>query len=521
MREPLFVDEAGNRADRAQREIMDALRALQEQSGIMDELKAMRDENQEMKRDFNKVQATLEQVLAQQPLPPSSSWRESPRAVKPAARLLGGDVPSPDRKAVLAASDLTFMVPDHHALALSGSNLAPASSPPEDATYGSVAIETTVGAHRLLRWPTIKALFAHRPLSEDYVMENEMRKGLLRLYGRGQGRDTFDGGQTGPASPSTNSSSGRSDDLSRSPAASPPDLWGTSLGTPGGLDGRYAVSDHPGGLNPDGTLKVDQLTRDRLLDSYLNNIHILHPFLSKTRLKRMFDRFGAHSGPPEPPRPSPYAGHINPPLLPLDATSNKSQKRKHSAATGGSPHEILATAFSGRSGGGEPRLERRISTAIVLLVMALGKICAHTGDLPGPVRDHVKDSSAGGDRRPHSPLQTESPPSTAFRPSPTTSSASISSPMSDLRASVMSRSSTEPFGCPPGPRPEKNVDVIPGLAYFARATDILGNLHGGNDLSHVQANLLAGLYASQMACVIESWSWIQTACRACHFLIRE
>ena len=68
---------------------------------------------------------------------------------------------------------------------------------------------------------------------------------------------------------------------------------------------------------------------------------------------------------------------------------------------------------------------------------------------------------------------------------------------------------------------DKNVDVIPGLAYFVRAAEILGCLHGGNELTNVQACLLAGLYTSQLACVIESWSWIQTACRACHFLIRE
>jgi hypothetical protein len=67
---------------------------------------------------------------------------------------------------------------------------------------------------------------------------------------------------------------------------------------------------------------------------------------------------------------------------------------------------------------------------------------------------------------------------------------------------------------------DRNVDVIPGLAYFTRAAEILGALQGGNDLLHVQANLLAALYTSQMACVIESWTWIQSACRACHFLVK-
>ncbi len=34
----------------------------------------------------------------------------------------------------------------------------------------------------------------------------------------------------------------------------------------------------------------------------------------------------------------------------------------------------------------------------------------------------------------------------------------------------------------------RNVDVIPLLAYYAQAIDILGNCHGGNDLPYVQAN---------------------------------
>ena len=51
---------------------------------------------------------------------------------------------------------------------------------------------------------------------------------------------------------------------------------------------------------------------------------------------------------------------------------------------------------------------------------------------------------------------------------------------------------------------QRNVDVISGLAYYAQATDILGNCHSGNDLVHVQANLLPGLYAGQMTHTFES-----------------
>ena len=67
-------------------------------------------------------------------------------------------------------------------------------------------------------------------------------------------------------------------------------------------------------------------------------------------------------------------------------------------------------------------------------------------------------------------------------------------------------------------RGDRNIDVIPGLGYFAKALEILGTLPG-NDLQYVQATLLAGIYTAQLACVIESWTWIQQACIACYFLV--
>ena len=67
----------------------------------------------------------------------------------------------------------------------------------------------------------------------------------------------------------------------------------------------------------------------------------------------------------------------------------------------------------------------------------------------------------------------------------------------------------------------RNVDLIPGLSYYAPATDILGNLHGSNDLFYVQAYLLAGLFMGQLARPFESFNWIASACRGCRFLVRD
>ena len=390
--------------------------------------------------------------------------------------------------------------------------------PHEGVSYGSVVVDHTTGAHRLLRWPRIKSLLRRRPLSEDYVMEMEERKGLIRLYGRGQGRDTYDGAAAGPASPVTSTPSMRSDDVSRSPGSSPPDVWGTALGPPSCQGPRMSNQDHPGGLNPDGTLKLDWPTMERLRESYLKTLHILHPFLNKTRLSRMFQRVHYYTSSSEPSQMrSPFMPHSS--VARPDTVLNRATKRKHStAAPSESPNEI-STSSSSR-GLQEQPLERRTSTAIVLLVMALGKICEHRGQLPGPVPENQREPPyKENGTRPESPSYFDSP---RVKPSSTPSSASPSSNMSEHRpGSTSRRSSTEQQTFPPHHRSERNVDVIPGLAYFARAAEMLGVLNGGQDLMYVQACLLASLYTSQMACVLESWSWIQNACRACRFLVRE
>ena len=371
-------------------------------------------------------------------------------------------------------------------------------------TSGSIHVDHSTGAHNLLRWPSIRRLLDGRHIPDHYVMQQEERKGLLRIYGKGQGIDTWDGSLTGgPGSPASSTSG---EDVTRSPGSSPPDLWGTTLGPPNMPDGRFVNNkkDHPGGLNPDGSLKLDKLTMYELEKSYLSNLHILHPFLDKTRLRRMIDRVHLSANSQELNQiRSPYLPH--PAVFSQDMRQhNRNLKRKHSSGEHGS--DVGGTyAYLG---GSQPPLERRISTAIVLLVMALGKICEHTDNLPGPVFDAPKDAHANTS----SPYNhTQSPRNSASSPIATI----------DLRnASWNHRSNAADAGGYNVRKGDKNVDVIPGLAYFARAVEILGGLQG-NDLPYVQANLLAALYTSQLACVIESWTWIQHACRACHFLIRE
>lgn len=397
-----------------------------------------------------------------------------------------------------------------------GSSMAvpsgPRTSHPSDVP---VTIEHTTAAHRLLRWPSVKALVSKSKssLSEDYVMAFEEQKGVLRVYGRGEGQDSGDGGH--PSSPSASSTSGRSDELheARSPAPSSDALWGS------GLSDIKAKSEI-GGLRADGTLIIDPATLYRLQKSYLDNIHILHPFLNKTTLNTMVDNFSmTYNGDKYRQRfssvsatPTNFDGRVES----FSSIQNRG-KRKHSDVQIQYAPELSPAPIQPSI---QPPLQKSISTAIILLVLALGKICEHEAALPGPIPDNSREIAFR--HFSHSPMPPSSEPHSphSIRQSPISSTqsagnASIASPLMSSFSPTIKRASEDPV------QGQRNIEVIPGLAYYAKATDILGNCHGGNDLAHVQAHLLAGLYAGQLARAFESWSWIFTACRACRYLVRE
>ena len=378
------------------------------------------------------------------------------------------------------------------------------------------AVEHTTAAHRLLCWPSIRAAFSKsntRLLSDDYVMKLEERKGVLRVYGRGEGQDAGDGGHP---SPTGSTASPRSDEGSevRSPPPSE-GLWGFGFAD-------VPTARNVGGLGRDGKLELDGQTLDKLLRLYLENIHILHPFLDKNTLTKLVKRFSLDYSPGTYMKwPRLDTSNPVPPLREPATHVPKSSKRKHSETQyqGAGPELISPTAPSASSS----PFQRAISTAIVLLVMALGKICEWREPLPGPVSDDGKENPTARPS-PFSPFVSNSESSSplSVRQSPSSSTQMVST------ASAMSTPSGLPLRDPLFKQPAedasmglRNVDVIPGLAYYAYATDILGNCHGGNDLSHVQANLLAALYAGQLARAFESWAWINTACRACRYLVRE
>ena len=403
----------------------------------------------------------------------------------------------------------------------------------------NVPVEHTTAAHRLLSWPSIRGLIRQQKTlggyvaNGDYVMQLEEDRGVLRVYGVGEGRDTGDGGQPGADSPahqcsgqssvqsSSSPSSGRSDDVTdaASPASPPEGLWGYGfvppVTTPNGP--------HSSDPNFDFSLNIHPLTLRRLLDSYLENIYVLHPFLDKPRLTRMIERFSVRYNPTEQKLTKSL---FSPPATSsgVDALRGTSTVGKRKHTDGYTKNFATEPGYAAAPYKREILFERSISTAIVLLVMALGRICEWKDRLPGVRKNSDARGATAYGVQYHSPLNTttQSPPAHPVGMSPTTSSRIMAntcapSPTSMHRNSLPSpRSNTDdPLTTP------RNIDIIPGLAYYAPATDILGNLHGSNDLAHVQAYLLAGLYVGQLARTFESFKWISSACVACRFLVRE
>lgn len=315
----------------------------------------------------------------------------------------------------------------------------------------SIPLEHITAAHKLLMWPSIKALLPEE-YDEDYVMKLEDGRGLIWVYGQGEGDDTHEGAQQGqqPSMRNTSSYSTPNWDEGSHPAGSPSDAtWkAPERKTPAAPDTSVKTAEH--GIKESGTFTADNDTVHCLHSSYMDHLHKLHPFLDPKSLKKNIEMFICTYCPMR---------LLSASILNSDSGSGDRQrgaKRKRSKDR--SLQSPVGVVRPGRTF--QRRVEQSIDNAVILLVLALGSICEKR-DCPVPAllsRDYCK---------------------------------------------------------------ERDVDVIPGLAYYKYATRILGSLQGGNGLPHVQAALLAGLYAGQLAHPFQSHGWINQASRACQVLVRS
>ncbi|KAI2787830.1 hypothetical protein POX_f08208 [Penicillium oxalicum] len=375
----------------------------------------------------------------------------------------------------------------------------------------SIPVEHTTAAHKLLMWPTIKRLL-NADYDEDYVMRLEEQRGLISVYGQGEISYTADDTLL-PTPPLPE------DDGGYNEKSSNPDGTSKAMSSASPID---ADAD----IDRTGLLKLDAKTAHRYFQSYLNRMHKLHPFLWQQELEIKVDAF-IRCYCPRTSSPSSESSTL---------CRDKKRKRSYEDLQG-----ARGTSADPASASARPRVGQNIDNAIILLVFAIGAICEHKSPLPGPIMDQQEIH----DYR-KQPIPAALGPLPPRPPMPPVSGAAhsangvLSPPNSD--SIVPHNSAYAPhFQHIPTYGQEqkqnlsrrtisatkneyghvKNLEVIPGLALYGYATTILGLLQGGVELPHVQAGLLAGLYAGQLAHPFQSHGWICQAARACQVLVRQ
>jgi hypothetical protein len=348
-------------------------------------------------------------------------------------------------------------------------------------------VKHTTAVQYLLSWPTIRSLFPKdkdAELTGAYAMDLETRRGLFRLYGCGEGQDVTES-DTDDAGPARSSGCDkRVNDASSS--SSLKGVWGKEK-SPARSSGTNSSRESPPGYltSNDGLILESDLVESSV-NAYMANIHILHPFLDNRGLRKMVSRFKERYS-----WASSRLSHKQPNAGKRKRTANKFPGMTSGGAVPNGP------CVPGL--GGVPEIEHSIANAIVLLVIALGRACAHKDSLPGPTPE---TSTFTPNRSPYSRLPTSIP-----APNSPTVHCGMKLEQSDFNIF----DPTHPAG--------KNTDVIPGLAYYDVAAGILGEWCSGVSLSYIQANLLASLYMGQLARIFPSYFFISNACRSCQVLI--
>jgi hypothetical protein len=223
----------------------------------------------------------------------------------------------------------------------------------------SLPVKHTTAAQNLVTWPSIKTLIP-KGITTSYVMDEESARSLLRLHGCGEGSDKNDGHEGAPSSPASSSPSERrrSDDEASS---SPHGVWGSGqLFAPITSAQPHPVRDHAGGVSANGGLMLDADAVDRYFRSFMDNIHILHPFLEPKVLRTMVHSFKKK-----------YSCDFRA-FQPLVSGSRRKLETKD---TPNSVEENGVNRNHARTHGLDVlRIEHSAANAIVLLVLALGKV---------------------------------------------------------------------------------------------------------------------------------------------------
>ncbi|CAJ2514323.1 Uu.00g024420.m01.CDS01 [Anthostomella pinea] len=365
----------------------------------------------------------------------------------------------------------------------------------------------TTLAGLLLKWPAIRSMVQHLLEAEriehveEFPIRQEQPKGQLRIFGRGEGFDQ-DSGVYDKVTPPENTMADIGDDISN-PSSPAPNSTGQAWGQVGGLTPPPSVDYRGSVLNVEGNPDWKPSKVWKYVQSFKDNILNMHPIFIYKELDAMVRVFLCDipkSTDVRPAKVGSMARFLTQPTIPPSSFPEPVAKRKRSP---GGEEQYLVASFH-KPG----RPFQTIHNALILLVLALGKICLHKDRIPDPVYDSdpiAHNSFSVRNRVTSSPPQ-GSPPMLMSQ----SHSSGLPSPRDNERIYPSRRTSLQ--GAVPvarGPQSYKrNIDVIPGLEYFALATEIIGSQVGGATLKHVHVHLLAGLYHGQLGRVMDSWAFI-------------
>ena len=382
--------------------------------------------------------------------------------------------------------------------------------PPVPPGEPAIPINHTTLAGLLLDWPSIREMTKHHlekagvRFVSEFPISQEQRRGLLMVYGRGEdchhhSKDVTDHGILEA-----------SDDVSDSASPSPAADWGQL----GGLSPPDQVEYKGGVLSQDGTPDFSESKVWTYVESFKENILNMHPIIQPDMVDYWVRSF-LESLPPQKEKEKSAKPQVSKPSFAVQSEAAGS-KRKRSQSPDGSKNAY------GSSGNRIGRPYRSIHSAVVLTILALGKICLYRDRIPDVLQ--TPDNAPQGSPHAHNGVLPS--PGQSSPPSYTSQSASSNgqpSPADQERGRHSRRSSMHGHGTGlrQGYSLKRNYEVIPGLEYFAFATDILGNHQGAyNHIKDVYANIFACLYHGQLGRPMESFAFIHRASHKLQVIMR-
>ncbi|RKU39804.1 hypothetical protein DL546_000126 [Coniochaeta pulveracea] len=334
----------------------------------------------------------------------------------------------------------------------------------------------------LLNWNSVRQLIQHHlqdgenTYNESFPLQQEQKRGVLRLYGHGEDSPhewaDMETSLKQEVAPGVHGNNSYADVSVLTPASS----W-----TP--VSGRTRTS--AGTLRDSSNSPLLEFSEDKVwmyVQSYEDNIQNMHPLIAPNDLKTYVRQFLDNVQRVE--------SNTRSQLTKRPTSRNTETTRKR-------PRVSEPSQTSELPG---PLVDRSIHSGLVLLILSLGKVCLCRTRIPDPL--------------------SASEPITSDNP--VVYNAGLSTPMDSCNSNSASlqRLPYQEGGRLPTPaHPKDNMKLIPGLEYFAIATDILGNQLGGTTIKHVYASILAGFYYNQLGRVLEAYSHIHHACCTLSILI--